>query len=155
MLRTPRMLILGSAIALLVAVPHDDARTDDTALLQSDVPPNVVIFVDESGSMRNIVQHHYFDATDAPFVMSDSTTCEVMTLADAASDTFPDETTPTARTIKLVTGGSTGHRFEPRSSELTDWTATASTLDDPNQGYVLRKYCGNERKIYTDVFLDT
>jgi hypothetical protein len=87
--------------------------------------------------------------------MSSSTACEVMTLSDSASSTFPDETTPTARTIKLVTGGTTGHRFEPRRSELSDWTATATALDDPNHGYVERTYCGHTRKIYTDLETDT
>ena len=150
-LRHAFMLLVASA--LLVAPPAGRAG-DDTTLFGANVPPNVMLFIDESGSMRNIIQHGYFDGGAAPFVMSDSSTCDALPLAQGGTNTYADESSP-AKTINVVTGGSTGHRFEPWRTELSDWTATPNATDDPNQGYVERRYCGQDRKLYTDPFLDT
>jgi Tfp pilus tip-associated adhesin PilY1 len=148
-----RRTLLG-AFALTLVVPGTAGLADDSDLFATRVPPNVLLFVDESGSMTNIMQHPYFDASNAPFTMSNSTDCEVISLSDSSTTWFPDDSS-TTKYIRLATGGSSGHRFEPRSSETSGWTATATALDDPSQGYVERTYCGHVRKIYTDPNLDS
>ena len=56
------------AFALLGFVPSATAQVDDTALFSTAVPPNVMLLVDNSGSMHHIVWHpdfpSDFDPTD-------------------------------------------------------------------------------------------
>jgi len=61
-----RMAPLGLVLALLA--PGSAGRADDTDLFSTAVPPNVLLFVDNSGSMNNIVWHPAFDPTaSSPF----------------------------------------------------------------------------------------
>jgi hypothetical protein len=151
--RHPRLLASLIATAALL-LPGAAGVADDSAFFSARVPPNVVIIMDTSGSMRIMVQHPYFDSADAPFVMSNGTTCDALPLSQGDTDSYPDEASP-ARNVRVSTSSAQiGHRFELRRSALSDWTATPTTSDDPDQGYVLRTFCGHERKLYTDPNVD-
>jgi type IV pilus assembly protein PilY1 len=103
--------------------------------------------------MTSIIWHPYFDAAQAPFVMSDGTTCTVIPPATADTDTYPDESSPVKYMHVRTSSGQ--KEFQFKRSTFSDWTTTADTTDDPNQGYVVRRYCGHDRKLYTDPTVDT
>ena len=58
---------LASALlaALALVLPARTGRTDDSELFSTAVPPNVILYVDNSGSMNNVVWHPAFDPTKA------------------------------------------------------------------------------------------
>jgi type IV pilus assembly protein PilY1 len=59
-----RIVGIASAFALAVSLPLGSARSDDTALFSTSVPPNVMLIVDNSGSMNTMVWHpDYIDGT--------------------------------------------------------------------------------------------
>ena len=65
-LRVPRaVLAVGAALGLLIAAPAT-ALVDDTVLFSTNVTPNVLIIMDNSGSMNNIVWHEDFDPNAVP-----------------------------------------------------------------------------------------
>ncbi len=59
------LVALVLALGLLLAAPVG-AQLDDTALFSTQVPPNVVLMVDNSGSMHHIVWHPDFDPAFVP-----------------------------------------------------------------------------------------
>ena len=52
------------AFAFLWVVPSIDA--DDSSLFTANVPPNVMLLIDNSGSMNNVVWHEAFDPSEDP-----------------------------------------------------------------------------------------
>jgi len=62
--RGARAAALALVLAPLLAVPV--AWADDTALFTTAVPPNVMLMVDNSGSMNHIVWHPAYDPDVAP-----------------------------------------------------------------------------------------
>ncbi len=60
----PRIVPALAALAILVAT-GTQAQVDDQALFTTAVPPNVVLLVDNSGSMHHIVWHPSYDPTAA------------------------------------------------------------------------------------------
>jgi type IV pilus assembly protein PilY1 len=57
---TPR--IVGMlAMALALVMPSQIGRAEDSDLFSTVVPPNVLLYVDNSGSMNNVVWHPAFD----------------------------------------------------------------------------------------------
>lgn len=116
----------------------------DEDIFSTQIAPNVVLMVDNSGSMNAIMEHPTFDA--ATYVP----TC----------DLIPDGTND---------GGTGGWSLVPDDngddtwqhcwadlcilatwSGAPDWQASPSATDDPLQGYVEREYCGQVRKLYSD-----
>jgi type IV pilus assembly protein PilY1 len=61
-----RITALSLAIAFALAGSASAQSTDDTALFSTVVPPNVVLLVDNSGSMEHIVWHPMYDPTVTP-----------------------------------------------------------------------------------------
>jgi len=60
-IRFPRaILALGASLALLIAAPAVSV-IDDTVLFSTNVTPNVLLVIDNSGSMSHIVWHEDFD----------------------------------------------------------------------------------------------
>ena len=59
------LVALALAAGLLTAAPVG-AQLDDTALFSTQVPPNVVMLVDNSGSMHHIVWHPAYDPSWTP-----------------------------------------------------------------------------------------
>ena len=129
-------LLAGSSLAMSVTLP---GHAGDEEIFSAQVAPNVVLMVDNSGSMNSIMFHPSFDAEN--FVP----TCTTPLPAGGASGTFGDQL---GRGTSRVCGGSTC-RFEIRTTD-TGWVATADTTDHPSNGYITRRYCGRDRKLYTD-----
>jgi len=67
MLQNKRVIrfLVATGLALGLAA-RSQAATDDTALFSTVVPPNVMLLVDNSGSMDNIVWHPAFDPNATP-----------------------------------------------------------------------------------------
>jgi len=60
------LAIIGVALAAYLASPGVSRATDDTALFSVAVPPNVMLMVDNSGSMNHAVWHPAFDSSATP-----------------------------------------------------------------------------------------
>ena len=105
-----RLGILGT-IGLLAALAAAPARAqDDTALFTVAVPPNVLLLVDNSGSMNEIVWHPDFDPT-AP------TSCNYWTSNQAWSSNQTRNLCGTSRTYYVdpeVTAAGNTTRFDFR-----------------------------------------
>jgi len=63
---TRTFAIAGAAVALLLPGVSGSVLGDDLFLLSTSVPPNVVIFIDNSNSMNQIEWHYAFDIDDTP-----------------------------------------------------------------------------------------
>ncbi|MCX5739610.1 MAG: hypothetical protein NTZ61_14170, partial [Proteobacteria bacterium] len=64
MINRTRRTVAAAALAVAFLVPTQAAQpSDDTALFSVTVPPNVMLMVDNSGSMENIVWHPDFNAS--------------------------------------------------------------------------------------------
>ncbi len=61
-----RRLTTVVAIGLMLLLGSAPAAADDTALFTAAVPPNVMLMVDNSGSMNHIVWHPEYDPEDDP-----------------------------------------------------------------------------------------
>ncbi len=62
-----RRSVAAAALVVAFLVPSQSARTDDdTALFSVNVPPNVMIVIDNSGSMNEMVWHPDFNPAVRP-----------------------------------------------------------------------------------------
>ncbi|MCP3977221.1 MAG: hypothetical protein GY720_22255, partial [bacterium] len=61
--RFPRILTLSLLSVAILGLGGIPALADDQALFTTAVPPNVVLMVDNSGSMHHVVWHPNFDPT--------------------------------------------------------------------------------------------
>ncbi|MBK7950149.1 MAG: hypothetical protein IPK00_15670 [Deltaproteobacteria bacterium] len=128
--------LAGLAIALAGAMP---ALAGDEDIFSAQVPPNVLLMIDNSGSMNAIMEHPSFSPATFTY------TCDIMPTTGSSTITQNDELgRPTRRVC-----ASSGCRFEVHSSD-SGWTATASTTDHAKNGYITRRFCGRDRKLYTD-----
>jgi len=112
----------------------------DEDIFSTQVPPNVLLMVDNSGSMNAIMEHSSFDPS------SFSYTCDIMPVPTGYSETTVYD--QLSRPIRRVCYG-TDCWFEISSSN-SGWVATSDTTDDPQNGYIERQFCGQTRKLYTD-----
>ncbi len=64
--RFPRLQVATFTLALAIGILAPIARADDTAFFTASVPPNVMLLVDNSGSMNNLVWHPAFKPTEDP-----------------------------------------------------------------------------------------
>lgn len=60
---TRRIVRALAVAALAILLPMQAGRAEDSELFSTVVPPNVVLFVDNSGSMNHVVWHPAFDPT--------------------------------------------------------------------------------------------
>jgi type IV pilus assembly protein PilY1 len=81
------LVLLVSAIA---GYPRTTALADDTVLFSTIVPPNVMLLVDNSGSMNGIVWHPAFDPSATPACAYWTNTNDFYSVEASSSDTFPD-----------------------------------------------------------------
>lgn len=106
-----RKLLGAIALAAALAAPAGPARAqDDTDLFSVAVPPNVLLLMDNSGSMNHIVWHPDFDPA-AP------TTCTYYTSDRSLSTNQTVSRCGTTRTYyvdPLVTAAGNPTRFDPR-----------------------------------------
>ncbi|MCR9094746.1 MAG: PilC/PilY family type IV pilus protein [bacterium] len=136
-LRTLRRAASVTTLALLCLPLAVNAGDED--IFSAQVPPNVLLMVDNSGSMNAVMEHPSFDSTTFAY------SCDIMPDTGNFSTTDYDQD---GRATRLVCRSS-GCRFEVRSTD-SGWTATADTSDDPQNGYIERRYCGQTRRLYTD-----
>ncbi len=142
--RMIRTTVLSILFIVAGALPGTAGTSGDEDIFTAQVAPNVVLMVDNSGSMNAIMEHPTFDATT--FVP----TCDV--LPDGInggahggwSQNFDDNGKPTwqycwANECIFATW-----------SGAPDWQPSSNPSDHPLNGYVKRKYCGQERKLYSD-----
>jgi type IV pilus assembly protein PilY1 len=129
-------ILLGVAFALGGSVASHAADED---IFSAQVPPNVLLMLDNSGSMNAVMEHPSFDA--ATF----TPTCDIMPDTGNFSDTLNDQLGRGTRRVCR----SSGCRFEVRSSD-SGWTATSDPSDHSGNGYIERQFCGQTRRLYTD-----
>jgi type IV pilus assembly protein PilY1 len=134
-------LLLG-----LAAAPA--AAQDDTALFSAAVPPNVLLMIDNSGSMNEIMWH-------PSFVRSDPTACPIFNL-------IPPNSGPPPGSAGGGTLNSTPYYCDPQyqscrfniSSSTSGFTQTGTVNCDgggtAKKGYITRTFCGITRKMYVD-----
>jgi type IV pilus assembly protein PilY1 len=88
-------LLAAALLALAALLPARAGRADDTALFSAAVPPNVLLVIDNSGSMNMVVWHPNYDPTSDPSCnyWDDNGSYNVTT---TNSDTFPSGATDTS-----------------------------------------------------------
>lgn len=134
--RSTRILFGALALAVAAAPP---ARAGDEDIFSAQIPPNVLLMIDSSGSMNAVMEHPAFHPPSFTY------TCDIMPTTGSTTITLNDQLgRPTRRVC-----ASSGCRFEVHSSD-SGWTATSDPTDDPQNGYIVRRFCGRDRKLYTD-----
>jgi len=123
--------------ATLLAVP---THAGDEDIFSAQVPPNVLLMVDNSGSMNTIMEHEAFDAT------SFTPTCDVLPSGGGGGwriieDQDNEDTWAYCWSNLCI--------FAVNSSD-DGWTATPDPDDDDDSGYIERRFCGETRKLYSD-----
>ncbi len=66
-----RGFIAVACAAVLLVSAGSHVRADDTFLFEGLVPPNVILALDTSGSMKEIMYHPAYDILGWPFQRSD------------------------------------------------------------------------------------
>jgi type IV pilus assembly protein PilY1 len=147
--RTAKSLALLGLLAWVAGAPA--AAQDDTALFSTSVAPNVMLFVDNSGSMNEIMFH-------PDFVVSDPTACPIFNMVppdlgpppgSSGSGSISDGTYLTPYTCSVP--GYCRMRIDqndPGFVQTGTYTCPDSTTR--NIGYLPRTFCGRTRKLYVD-----
>ena len=129
---------MAMSIALVAGLAFPVAAGDED-IFSAQVPPNVMLMVDNSGSMDAIMEHPSFNAASFAY------TCNIMPETGSGTVTLYDQLSrPTRRVC-----ASSGCRFSVHSSD-SGWVPTANPTDDPQNGYIMRRFCNQTRKLYTD-----
>ncbi len=138
---TTKRTLSAVLVFLLSASP---AFSDDTALFAANYPPNVLLFVDNSGSMNIIMYHPAFDITKYPF------SCDIINGTHYGDYSYTATLDQNLQTVYIW--GDANSTFSSIDVGKTDggWVASTPTTDDPNQGYITRKFCGQTRRLYLD-----
>ena len=114
--------LAGLALAAGLMLPAAAGRADDTALFSAAVPPNVLLVIDNSGSMNEVVWHPAYDPAGNP-------TCnywdedETYHVEPSDSDTSASSTTRTASAP-----ATTASRAAPAASRVA-----RNIFDDPDR----------------------
>ncbi|NRA07326.1 MAG: hypothetical protein HRU02_04150, partial [Myxococcales bacterium] len=116
----------------------------DTSLFSTSFPPNVLLFVDNSGSMRTIMYHPAFDIE---VYEAGGVSCDIITSAHSGDPTLIDENNEELR----ASVGSNADNSEARVGEDEDdgFVSTSGTGHARN-GYINRTFCGQTRRLYVD-----
>ncbi len=133
-------LLLWVMFSTAIAMP---SVAGDEDIFTAQVPPNVLLMMDNSGSMNAIMEHASFDAENyvAP--------CAFLTnAAGNGYRTFDDDSVP-ARPVRRYCWNADTCMLELRTSDL-GFTRTADTSDHPDSGYIERTFCGQTRRLYFD-----
>lgn len=131
---TASMRLLTCVLVLLLSA--SPALSDDTALFAANYPPNVLLFVDNSGSMNIIMYHPAFDIDDYPF------SCDIINGTHYGDYSYTATNDENGNTVYIW--GDANHQFSSIDVGKTDggFTASTPTTDDPNYGHITRKFCG-------------
>lgn len=135
--------LLGLA-ALALGAPA--AAQDDTALFSTAVPPNVMLMVDNSGSMNEVMWHPDFEP-ELP------TGCPIFEHLPPNDGSGPTEGSPSG-TMNGMPYHCNGYcRFQIHSG-LTGFVDTGNVScpggGSRDKGYIEKTFCGNTRKLYID-----
>jgi len=134
-----RALWITLSCGAFILVGTTPGMAGDEDIFSAQVPPNVVLMVDNSGSMNAIMEHPSFDSTTFAY------TCDILAETGNFSATLNDDNGDGTRYVCR----SSGCRLEINSS-TSGWTATADPLDHSRNGYVTRTFCGETRRLYSD-----
>lgn len=131
-------MIVTVCVVLVGALP---SVAGDEDIFSAQVPPNVLLMVDNSGSMNAVMEHPSFDAD------SFSYTCDILPTVTSgySATTIYDQLGQAARRVCYEADC----WLEVHSSD-SGWVATPDATDDPQNGYVTRRFCNQTRKLYTD-----
>jgi hypothetical protein len=125
-----------TAVLLTLLVSSLATGADDTALFSTSFPPNVLLMVDNSGSMSEIMTHPAFDGSLTP-------TCSVVPTSGTGN--VNDQN---SEPIRYSCGNNC--RLEFDAGDVSDEVLTPTTADHASSFYVERTFCGETRKIYFD-----
>jgi type IV pilus assembly protein PilY1 len=126
-----------AAVLLTLLVSSLATGADDTALFSTSFPPNVLLMVDNSGSMAEIMTHPAYDQSLTP-------TCNVV--PTSGSGTFLDQD---SKPVPYSCGNNC--RLDFNHSNVTDEVVTSGSCASNNcSGYIVRRFCGETRKLYFD-----
>jgi len=139
---------LGALLALALAAP---LAADDSTFFTDNVPPNVVLLIDTSFSMREIMYHPDFDSADSTCALFGYVAPNAGGPIDGNGDLVDDE----GRNIHYNCDSNTDHcRLEINHNSHGDFVnthdATCPDGSTRESGYYVREFCGNERKLYVD-----
>jgi Tfp pilus tip-associated adhesin PilY1 len=148
-----RKLGIFGLFALVVALAAPAARAqDDTALFTAAVPPNVLLVVDTSGSMREIMYHPAYE-------QSSPNACAIFGIIPpnaggpvTGSANLNDQM---SRATPYNCDANTQHcRFQITQGAAGFVTTSTVTCRDGTttrrNGYIERTFCGRTRKLYVD-----
>jgi len=134
-----RILTAACAAAAFVLTAALPSAAGDEDIFSAQIAPNVVLMVDNSGSMNVVMEHPSFDATTF------TPTCDVLPSGGSGYTWVTDDNGNWVlqycwpnQCIFLTWSG------------MADWTATPDTGDHPLSGYIEREFCGQTRKLYND-----
>jgi Tfp pilus tip-associated adhesin PilY1 len=141
---------VAALLALVTVAPA--AAQDDTALFGASVPPNVLLVVDNSGSMNEIMWH-------PGLVQNAGTNCSIFGLeAPNVGSGLPNSGSGSINGMPYACDPANNHcRLElptENTSGVTGWTTTGSyTCPDSTTrrvGYYTKSFCGRSRRLYVD-----
>lgn len=138
-----RQAVLGLGVVLaftILLAPSAMMHADDTDLFTARVTPNVLLMVDNSNSMNEIMEHPAYDRDDAPFG------CDVVPTSPAGTSGNVNDDNGIATPYRCTIIGC----FVEFDDQIAGFTPTATTSDDPETGYIERTFCGERRRIYHD-----
>ncbi|HEX5065665.1 MAG TPA: hypothetical protein VFY49_06110, partial [Myxococcota bacterium] len=144
-------------VALCAALlPSFPGEADDTLLFTSRVPPNVLLMIDNSNSMNELMRH--------PASVSQPPPGWPYAGCDILPDTGPacgGSCTTGYGPYSVTDSGSTPRatRYDcfpgfgcwfVIDNNTSGFTTTTTSSDDAQQGYITRTFCGHTRKIWHD-----
>ncbi|HEY8156880.1 MAG TPA: PilC/PilY family type IV pilus protein [Myxococcota bacterium] len=118
------------------------ASADDTALFSTQFPPNVLLFVDNSNSMNEIMRHPA--AISQPPPGWPYAGCDVLPSSGGGTD---NDDLGVGTPYACFPGFGCWFTITPST---TGFTVSPSTSDHASTGYITRTYCGQTRKIWHD-----
>lgn len=178
---THRRLPKGLALALLaLAASMPAAAQDDTALFSASVPPNVLMVVDTSGSMNEIMYHPNFKSSDAtcamfgweaPGLNPPTTSLPISANNQLMNDSPPAPALPkgtrytcdpntrhcrftiSEKSDGFVSTGTVTCQSPPSNNKCGsggESSPLASGQTQCHSGYITRTFCGKQRRLYID-----
>ena len=130
-----------SVSAVLLFILPLAVNAGDEEIFSAQIAPNVVLMVDNSGSMNAIMEHEAFDA--ATF----TPTCDLFNGLGAGNSWLSDDNGDWVLRY-CWSAGDCILRVWP--SWYSDWTATPDPTDHASSGFIERTFCGQTRRLYSD-----
>lgn len=146
MLTHPRLTRAALALGLVaLALGRPAAAQDDTALFSTAVPPNVMLMVDNSGSMNEVMWHPSFQ----PQLASSCPIFEELPPNDGSGPNDGDS--GTLNSMPYVCAGYCRITIDNGTSGFTAVNSVSCPSGGTRpSGYITRTFCGNTRKLYVD-----